>query len=1798
MLLSCGISRLLQLAFFILLVPSGRPPALAFTVTTSFRRTPTNNVYSSLKFSESSDSIDRFTVSNPTPIRKRYGLYGDFDGDDILEQEIRSFESLTKAGKEESSFEKLTMLADCLPVKGRNELANVIASQNQQLVDTFVSKLLDYILKIPSDQKGSLVELDDINNTSVADKDFVSVASLPSNNANLEATQPNKELRIANRNHYTHGQVFLSLLSRASTEQQQSICNEYMHSASTQYRADIARQMVYISTVSDEDIIHLCNYETSKIQDVIVRSVTDTINGKYQVNRVHVLETLLRQGRYVKYKYMASSEYIRKELSEHPGMSLQNWNSHHQIYLSELRTRLEKCRTDTRIGIDRVRCGKVWNDFIGQIHGGESLKEECIDPFFQLLEEYIPCMIQSSVPYQVREHLEQVSMSGDKDILNYKNISQISLANLFMLFPKKIRKKQLLHAFQSRNWDRFDQLRHLVKVRNLDILASEVFTQATEEDLWNHILARSDSDKFFQFMADNLESSFTNYLSMSLEIIQLWHELHLRYPPHKTSSKVMGYLSSERAWKLWHHSYQRGVDKYIHQVQERFIKASQNERPLEQSQVTLYARALRFLMEETLRGVGAIEGHVSRSIWIDSVHKVLDGTYGKEKLSFEREQELNLPTRVKELARVWEDVTMKYVLSNLETLLHFDPRDHAYLDSSKIEQFASRLKKWIQLSTSDQVWGASFEVGKDCLLRAQEHISEPNNQHFLEVTDSDTGELTFVFYDAVLHEKAVDQCLDCMKELMSHKLVPIDLKRKVWELLQQNSKAASLDSDDQYFHYCCTFLPKEIQSLERKNLVSRARSLIIGMKNKNELHMNNARCLEPLWKCGNVVLLEEVLSGNIVPEELCQKMCISYGSFESKMVRDILRRSTEHQRDGDKRAQGYILWLQKAITASQKPDLLVEALEFITTRIQNENGLHKKPVFSQLSEIVSSFVIPTLVTGDKDAAKSMATFLVQILEKDLERRDSIAKHHMNFPLIASSILEQTLLFDPTKKQIAVRAIWIQCSIRISWILSKANGSAQEFQFPLNFRSKEYEYLPITKWIQETEFDKIFPHTDYPVRLKLMREDVHLPGVIKRFDASQAFGPKDAIELMVDALQNVWDKQITNSMPFEYGQYLSHESTSAMNILRRLEQLFMLSYIHFEDSPFLVKVFDQLYDTESMRAAPMEHFCLAEGLLIKMCSVCSPSGLYLSEHRRLAKAIDSIFQYCLQNNLHDKACYWLGYWKKIDIHRSRNNLHHVDNRLLRTLVKYDWLNFVEGYSDDHITDKTLITNRECSFAKNIISTSTSALSQPDVQNIVFQHRPDVLLHYHETNKTMDCIGLIYHSTSAIKVDNFPPTLAKLYASYAYRLSLDESLDIKTRTLAIERFTTCPITNNADVLSVLADQTLEPLFVEAITLRIFTLDSPWHILAHLLSAEVLHKRRQSTTASLLAHVEKHVPIYQTIQCLELLLAPSRRNVLGITLHKAILRMLFRTKTSKSKELLQSEWDNILHKDVRHEFIILCLQAVLTSQESVDWEWKILNNVASSKTSLSKETSLKLLSILVDRNYIEKVANDSESVRVEAVLQEESAIVTIRQKFAKSIEEKGSIAKRRKLYLLMEKLSQNISDPDLRNVALLQKWKLSSIFDNSINADDPDGTLDEIEKEILADTRKDCIFLIEEMSHIYGRGLRLCIMKAARSKSQGINWEIYLSDVSKDHPLARRASIFISNLISLDDRQSWIAMKIICNSRGGWGTEFLGNLDCFDENISESSKKIELLKEKEMDAQLVLSMTQVMRNNGLLK
>ena len=98
-----------------------------------------------LKFSESPDSIDRFTVSNPTPIRKRYGLYGDFDGDDILEQEIRSFESLTKAGKEESSFEKLTMLADCLPVKGRNELANVIASQNQQLVDTFVSKLLDLV---------------------------------------------------------------------------------------------------------------------------------------------------------------------------------------------------------------------------------------------------------------------------------------------------------------------------------------------------------------------------------------------------------------------------------------------------------------------------------------------------------------------------------------------------------------------------------------------------------------------------------------------------------------------------------------------------------------------------------------------------------------------------------------------------------------------------------------------------------------------------------------------------------------------------------------------------------------------------------------------------------------------------------------------------------------------------------------------------------------------------------------------------------------------------------------------------------------------------------------------------------------------------------------------------------------------------------------------------------------------------------------------------------------------------------------------------------------------------------------------------------------------------------------------------------------------------------------------------------------------------------------------------------------------------------------------------------------------
>lgn len=505
--------------------------------------------------------------------------------------------------------------------------------------------------------------------------------------------------------------------------------------------------------------------------------------------------------------------------------------------------------------------------------------------------------------------------------------------------------------------------------------------------------------------------------------------------------------------------------------------------------------------------------------------------------------------------------------------------------------------------------------------------------------------------------------------------------------------------------------------------------------------------------------------------------------------------------------------------------MLVEVLEYTAKRIKNEAGPYNFPVHYQIRDMISSkFVAPTLESGDKDSAQSVATCLVQILQRDLERRDFVAKGY--FEGITASILESALNFDPRKKQMDVRTIWIQCSIQISWILSKASGSAQNFKFPLQ---NSRQFLPVTNWIRNVEFDNVFPYREYPSQLAKMQEQVHLPEVVNFFDVDQVFGPNDAVQLMVNALQDVWDKRITSSMPLELEPYLPNEKETANVIMHRLEHIFSLGSIHFEDSDFLTQAFDHLYGAP-MKNAPKDHFLLAEELLKTIISTMSPS--YFFEHERLAKAIDTVFRYTVQNNLYENTMYWLEYMKKVEMLGLQSSLQHVDKRLLRTIVQYNWAPYVKGY------DKKPTTNRMCSFANKMLTITSSALIHPDVNQIVFQHRPDIVLQFCKTGKLegifqknkkdiIDGIALVYNSISVDKVENFPPKLASLYASYAYQCSLDDSRNIATRILAMERYTTCPTISNANILHVLADETLEPPLLEAITLRIFSLDSLWYV-----------------------------------------------------------------------------------------------------------------------------------------------------------------------------------------------------------------------------------------------------------------------------------------------------------------------------------------------------------------------------------
>jgi hypothetical protein len=277
-------------------------------------------------------------------------------------------------------------------------------------------------------------------------------------------------------------------------------------------------------------------------------------------------------------------------------------------------------------------------------------------------------------------------------------------------------------------------------------------------------------------------------------------------------------------------------------------------------------------------------------------------------------------------------------------------------------------------------------------------------------------------------------------------------------------------------------------------------------------------------------------------------------------------------------------------------------------------------------------------------------------------------------------------------------------------------------------------------------------------------------------------------------------------------------------------------------------------------------------------------------------------------------------------------------------------------------------RKCSMVRELLNMSPSALVLGVVHGFLVASREDVLVQCLKSFESFEgleapfddeCASadtLLFESFQPKALVSCPATICRRYASFALKNATNRRNDLGDRVDAIKRFMDTPTTQHSDVLLALQSD-LEDAVREVLINRVFSLDSPWHILGFLLSQGAIEKTDQRVTAALLGYVAKHVHVSKVVRVVEILLSYPRRRKLSFQLHKAVVRMLFDAKTDHAQRLLRSEWKSKLPLSVRNLMVEKCMQQVLVG-EIAGWEASVLSQVATDK-SLELETKFCLFS-----------------------------------------------------------------------------------------------------------------------------------------------------------------------------------------------------------------------------------------------
>ena len=279
-------------------------------------------------------------------------------------------------------------------------------------------------------------------------------------------------------------------------------------------------------------------------------------------------------------------------------------------------------------------------------------------------------------------------------------------------------------------------------------------------------------------------------------------------------------------------------------------------------------------------------------------------------------------------------------------------------------------------------------------------------------------------------------------------------------------------------------------------------------------------------------------------------------------------------------------------------------------------------------------------------------------------------------------------------------------------------------------------------------------------------------------------------------------------------------------------------------------------------------------------------------------------------------------------------HASDTRLLAFLARHA----TDFAPPPSCSIQAMPGTRPLQTTSRLVSLIKSAIWIPEVQDLLSTSRPDVFSSFILSNHSLDgpllaeseegkSLRLSMVKRSMLR--NLPLAVAKEYTDYYFEMVKNRKMSAQVLTEAMESIMAAPSTDYKDVLQ-LVDLELDENLLEALLVKIFSIDSPWHVLGSMFTAEAIEHRPARMLASLLGHIQKHVHQDTVVDALELLLQEPRRQSVGVQLKKAIIRCLFDARSEKAKQLLINEWNSMdIHKDVRYVMVKLCVAAILNEE-----------------------------------------------------------------------------------------------------------------------------------------------------------------------------------------------------------------------------------------------------------------------------